>query len=288
MIPEVGAATSLPNPVWPELDAEQKAEALAATWPGRLRFALLGAAILAFVTGAGSYRAAGGAIDWRVGISLTLGSSFLASYFLIKTQDFSRRWLAPAGLITITLTLINLMACLLEQFQVEVGSKQASADPAFVFLALVVGSLWALRIHVSPVSFTLGAAVTAAILWAPWITLTQAPAEFALTGLACLAVGAQMRWIGAERAYAAYRRKVVWPQLWRGSMQAAVLRELSRRTAMTVTEEPRGAIEALAEAVDGVRTQGSLVSLAAALGGSESPAKQDGERQRSSATDSTR
>jgi hypothetical protein len=103
------------------------------------------------------------------------------------------------------------------------------------------------------------------------VAATEAPIEFSLTGLACLAVGAQMRWIGAERAYSRYRREIVWPRLWRGSLQAAVLRELSRRAILTDQLQPTEPMVALASAVDGARMQSSLVSLAAALGGSEAP-----------------
>lgn len=286
MIPETEPAAKTPNPVWPELDAKQKARALAATWPSRLRFAFIGAAILACLTGFASYRAAGDVFDWRAGVSLTLGCSFLATYGLIKTQRFSRRWLAPLGQVAIALTLINLMACMMEQFRAGVASQQAAMDPALVFLTLIAGSLWALRVHLSPVGFVLGAAITMGILWAPWIALTEAPIEFALTGLACLAAGAQMRWIGAERAYATYRRKVIWPRLWRGSVQAVALRELSRRTAAMPHAGQSQPLEALARKVDGARVQGSLVSLATALGGSESPASQqeDSEHESSAKT----
>lgn len=276
-IPEPRPAPTFPNPVWPELDAEQKAEALASTWPKRLQLAFVGAAVLALLTGAASYRAAGDAFDWRAGIGATLAGAFLASYFLVKSRGLSRRWLAPLGLITITLTLVNLMACMMEQFRADLASKQAAMEPALVFLTLIAGTLWALRIHLSPVGFALGSGMTVGILWAPWIALTEAPIEFGLTALACLAVGAQMRWIAAERAYARYRREVVWPRLWRGSLQAAALRELSRRAGPAEPAPNGDSMAALASAVDGARTQQSLVSLASALGVSESPAEHMGD-----------
>ncbi len=270
-----------PTPIWPELDAAQKADALAASWPARLRFAMAGAALLAFLTAAASFRAADGMFDWRVGVSLTLGGSFLASFFLIKSHGFSRVWLAPLGLITITLTLVNLMACMMEQVKAGLAHSEAAVDPALVFLTLIVGSLWALRIHLSPTGFTLAAIITGVVLWGPWVMLSSAPFEFALIGLACIAAGAQMRWIGAERAYAAYCREVVWPRLWRGSVQAAVLREISQRANEPPKAEPanNSVMDQLASAVDVARVQTSLVGLASALGSSEAPATSSGQNE---------
>ena len=264
-----------PEPGWPDLAASQRAEALALTWPARLRQGVFGAALLAFLTAAVSYSAADGVLDWRIGISLTLGGAFLAAYALLETQRFTRAWLAPIGYIAIALTLTNVMACMTEQVRGALEHGRAAADPALIFFMLVVGSLWALRIHLSPGGFTLSAILTFGILWAPWLVLSQAPVGFVLAGLACVGAGAQLRWMAAERAYAVYRRTVVLPRLSRSSIQASVLRQLSRYAAAADSDETAdtgGPAPAPASTAQDAGLQGSLGGLAEALGASKAPA----------------
>ena len=229
--------------------------------------------MLAAVTAAASYRAAGDVIDLRVAINLTLAASFLASLLLTRDRGFSRRWLAPIGLSTIAITSLNLTAFLLEQFQTGLSSAHAAGLPVLALATMIVGSLWALRIHLTPTGFVLGAVLTAGILWAPWVALAESPMPLALTGLACLGAGVWMRWAGARRAYASYRRRIVLPRLGRDTEQAVVLRALSRRATMTVTEVRPPESEPLPDGVDGERTRDSLTGLAAALGTSKASAK---------------
>jgi hypothetical protein len=215
------------TPAWPDLDAAQRREALAAEWPKRLTTALGSGAALAFLMAMVSYQGAPeGSIGWRAPVSLALAAAMLGGYVASRKSALPGPLLAPIGLAAVLVTHLNLMSCVMERMSATEGYRSGAADPVFILLTLVVGTLWALRIDLSMQGFTWMALITTAILWAPWVFRTSAPAEFGLVAAAAIATGAQLRFLGVERAYDAYRREQVWPQLWKKHLRAAVEREL--------------------------------------------------------------
>lgn len=175
--------------------------------------AVLGACALSALAAFAAYQATGG-VDWRVMLALIPAVVFGVLYGALRRQEPSQRWVLPLGLATILLTEMNLMATVLEQIMAPGRGKAGLADPAAVFLMLILGTVWALRVHLDVKGFCWAAATSLIVLWLPWVAFTDAPAEFLMMALACLGAGAQMRWIAEQRAYDVYRRETVWPQLW--------------------------------------------------------------------------
>jgi hypothetical protein len=214
-------------PVWPELSADQKSEALAADWPKRLKNAFGSAAILALLMAAIAYvPTPGEPPPWRVALSLAMFGVFLFAYFRLEVSALPSRWLALIGLTTIVTTQINLMTCVAERALAGMQNLSSSTDPTLILFSLVTGTLWALRIHLALDAFLSTAAITISILWLPWMVLTGAPVEFLVFAAACFATGAYLRRMAVQRAYESYRREILWPEIWRQNIRAEVELEL--------------------------------------------------------------
>ena len=254
-MPGLNIKRNQPIPPWPDLNARQKREALAATWLPRLIESLAGAAVLAGLASFASYEAMD-ALGWRAALSAALAAGFFAAFLYVRGKSEPGPWIAPAGLATLTVTQLNLVNCAIEYLN---GGQHALGTPeaAYVIVALAAGTLWALRIHLSLEAFVWAAGITAAILWLPWLSLVEAPLEFCLMGAATIAVGAQMRAVSAERAYDAYRRETLWPSLWRKRLDLAVTRELAALGAAVANSPWKTAVED--------REETSVLSLAMAL-----------------------
>jgi hypothetical protein len=269
-----------PPAAWPRLSASQRAAALSATWPSRLQYSFIGAAMLASVTAAHAFRSqAPGAHDPRVAVGIALACTFLCAYFVLRKQRISSRWLAAAGVASVSITLVNLTVYATQQVSQAGAGRNAAANLTLVIATMVAGTLWALLVQASPRGFALSAALAAGILWVPLMTLTAAPVQLGLAAAACVAAGWWMRSVRARQAYNDYRTRTVRPSLSRRSVQAAVLRELSFGTA---AEAPAPAVEAPEPAAESLG--GSLSSLASALGHPESPAPADAVREETAKT----
>jgi hypothetical protein len=260
-------------PVWPELSAGQKSAALAKGWPQRVKGAFGFAAILALAMAAVAYQPSpSGSPPWRSLLSFALCAVFLFAYLRLDTSALPRPLVALIGFTTIITTQINLMTCVAELVLTK-PLRAGVFEAALVLFALATGTIWALRINLQRGAFLATCAVTAAVLWLPWLMFNSEPVEVVVLGLICGVAGAQLRWIAAERAYDVYRREVLWPRLWRDSIELEVELELLALSA--AVNQP---IEPFA--LDDDRYEGSIVQLADALAEhrAQSPAT-DSERE---------
>ncbi|MEZ5365714.1 MAG: hypothetical protein R2748_26135 [Bryobacterales bacterium] len=172
----------------------------------------MGAGAISALTALVTYRASG-QYDGHFVVSALLAIAFTAAYVALRIKAPPEHWVRPAGIVTILLTQLNVMAALLSQLTTP--SRNAGlADPTAVFLMLIAGTLWAMRVLLDTNGVLWAAMISLSLLWMPWIGLVDAPVKFLMIALACVGAGAQMQWIAAQRAYDAYRRETVWPQLW--------------------------------------------------------------------------
>jgi hypothetical protein len=145
-------------------------------------------------------------------------------------------WIAAISMATITATQVNLSTCVGDWAFAHGASQAGVLEPALILSALVTGTIWPLRINLGVDAFAATCATTTAVLWLPWLILTEAPLELGALAAACFAAGAQLRWVAVGQAYDAYRRDVVWPRLWRESVRREVNLELIELQA--AIEEP--------------------------------------------------